>query len=216
MFPRLQQFCVGATAVLLVACGGPAPPSVLPPANAQLSLSLAPTSITLGQSAELNWTASNATACTASGAWSGARPLSGRETVTPTAAGSPNYVLRCTGSGTNVEQTVTLTVQTATTPADVVLNFDASPRALELGNPVRLTWTAANATSCTASGAWSGTKAVSGDESLSPTMLGNVLYRLHCVGAANPDTKEITVVVADPFTTAFAEFLRLRALENTP
>ncbi len=50
-----------------------------------VTLSAAPTTITLGQSTTLTWTSSVGTTCTASGGWTGAKAVSGSESVTPTA-----------------------------------------------------------------------------------------------------------------------------------
>lgn len=51
-----------------------------------------------------------------------------------------------------------------------------------VGSLLRLTWTSQNVTSCTASGAWSGTKPVSGSEELGVNLLGLLTYRLNCSG----------------------------------
>ena len=64
-----------------------------------VTIGVAPTSIVLGQSATLTWSSMNATACTASNAWTGTEAVSGTQTVTPSAAGTLSYVLTCTGTG---------------------------------------------------------------------------------------------------------------------
>ena len=74
------------------------------------SLSVSPTSVTVGSSATLTWNAVNLTGCTASGSWSGSEAASGTQTVTPTAAGTDTYTLTCTGSGGSVSSSATLTV----------------------------------------------------------------------------------------------------------
>src|SRR5262249_13485702 len=51
------------------------------------TLQLAASSITVGNSTTLTWSAFNVTSCTASGSWSGTQKTSGSLTVTPTAAG---------------------------------------------------------------------------------------------------------------------------------
>lgn len=99
-------------------------------------------------------------------------------------------------------------------PPAVDLSFESAASAIDLGQSVMLTWNAVNATGCSASGAWSGTKASTGSESVEPGMLGTMIYRLSCTGAGAPDTEQVTVVVTDPFVEAHAEFLRLRALEK--
>ncbi len=78
--------------------------------RATVTLSAAPASIVLGQSTVLTWTSDAGTACTASGAWTGARDASGTETVTPTAAGNIAYTLACSGGEFPREGMATATV----------------------------------------------------------------------------------------------------------
>jgi hypothetical protein len=77
---------------------------------ASLTITVSPTTITLGQSATVTWN-SNAS-CTASGAWSGTKAVSGSETVTPTQAGTFTYTLICGGGGydSSESKSATLTV----------------------------------------------------------------------------------------------------------
>ncbi len=63
---------------------------------ASVSVSVNPTSITLGQSTVVTWS-SNGSSCTASGGWSGSLAASGTQTVTPTAVGTDTFKLSCTG-----------------------------------------------------------------------------------------------------------------------
>jgi uncharacterized protein (TIGR03118 family) len=64
---------------------------------ASVTLSVNPTSITLGQSAVVTWSSSSGTNCTASGGWSGSLAASGTQTVTPTTAGTDTFTLTCNG-----------------------------------------------------------------------------------------------------------------------
>lgn len=93
--------------------GAPVDP---PPA---VTIAVAPSSIVLGQSATITWSSTNATGCTATGAWSGARSPSGSQPVTPSGSGTSSYGLSCTGPGGTTTQSATLTVSTA--PASNVL-----------------------------------------------------------------------------------------------
>jgi len=79
-------------------------------AAAAITLSLASANIQVGQSTTLTWSVTNATACTASGAWSGSEPVTGSKTLSPTAAGTFIYTLMCTGSGASATNSTTLTV----------------------------------------------------------------------------------------------------------
>jgi N-acetylneuraminic acid mutarotase len=81
-----------------------------------ITISVNPTTITLGQSTTLNWSSTNATSCTASGAWSGSEATSGSQSVTPTATGAQTYSLSCTGPGGSPSNSASLTVNSATAP----------------------------------------------------------------------------------------------------
>jgi hypothetical protein len=74
------------------------------------TISVAPTSITEGSSATLTWSSTNASACTASGAWSGAQHTSGTQSVTPTSTGTQSYALSCSGAGGTADATTSLAV----------------------------------------------------------------------------------------------------------
>ncbi len=100
---------------LLAGCGGGyggGGGGMGPPAS--LNISVAPSSITLGQSATITWN-TNGNTCTASGDWTGNKSASGSETVTPATAGTFTYSLRCRGGGYGESNTgsATLTVNAA-------------------------------------------------------------------------------------------------------
>ena len=77
------------------------------------SISVSPSTITVGSSATLTWVGINVSGCTASGAWSGSQSASGNQTVTPSATGSDTYTLTCTGANGTVSSSTTLTVNAA-------------------------------------------------------------------------------------------------------
>lgn len=83
------------------------------PAAPTVTVTVSPTSLTAGQAATLSWTSTNAMACTASGAWSDARPLTGSQGVTPASAGTFTYSLACTGAGGTTSRSAAVTVATA-------------------------------------------------------------------------------------------------------
>ena len=158
-----------------------------PPAGASsppptVTITVAPTTITLGQSATLTWSSSEATSCTASGAWTGAQKTSGSASESPTAAGSSTYTLTCIGAGGSVSSSAVLTASTVS-PAAPTVTLSVKPTAIAVGQSATLNWSSTNATSCTASGAWNGTQATSGSQSETPTASGNSTYELTCTGA---------------------------------
>src|SRR5581483_1938109 len=80
------------------------------------------------------WSATNATACTASGSWNGNQPTSGNQSVAPTAAGASAYTLMCTGPGGSAANTATLAVNEPPKPAPVV-HERSEPREAERACP---------------------------------------------------------------------------------
>ena len=108
-----------AIAVLLVlsgcSSGTPFTPTP-PPPYTQVGLTVTPTSVEPGQSATLNWSTQNATACTAGGAtdggaWTGSKPTAGSQNVILIAK-SLTFTLTCKGSNGTPTQTVTLNEET--------------------------------------------------------------------------------------------------------
>ncbi len=75
--------------------GGGGTPTPAP----MITLTVAPTAITLGQSAKLTWSSSAGSSCTASGGWTGAQTVSGSSSVTPATSGAATYTLTCTTTG---------------------------------------------------------------------------------------------------------------------
>ena len=91
--------------------------TVTAPPAPTVTIAASPASITFGDTAMLTWSSENATACTASGAWSGAQAVSGTSAQSPTQAGSYVYTLTCTGDGGSAKASATVTVSA---PATVV------------------------------------------------------------------------------------------------
>uniref|UniRef100_UPI0025DB4527 beta strand repeat-containing protein n=1 Tax=Nevskia sp. TaxID=1929292 RepID=UPI0025DB4527 len=81
-----------------------------------VTIAASPTSLVLGAATSLSWSSTNATACTASGDWSGSRATSGSTSVTPAAVGTATYTLRCTGTGGTADATATVTVDPLPAP----------------------------------------------------------------------------------------------------
>jgi len=83
----------------------------VPPApTVQLYINAQPPVITLGQTVTLSWQSQGAKSCVASGAWSGAQPLSGSQDETPAAVGQVAYTLTCSNAGGSTSVTDNLFV----------------------------------------------------------------------------------------------------------
>ena len=84
---------------------------------------------------------------------------------TPTKNGTLNVTVSVTDSrGATASAAFSWSItKKATTPAPVV-NFSANPTTIAPGQSSTLSWTASNATSCSASGGWSGTRPTAGTQ----------------------------------------------------
>jgi hypothetical protein len=146
-----------------------------------------------GKKVKITWSAKNADSCTASGAWSGTKDTSGKENVFPTVTST--YTLTCTGEGGEVTKSVTVKVKNGGTPTpEPTLTFTANPTAITSGGTSDLSWSSTNATSCTASDGWSGAKATSGTQAVTPS--ATTTYTLTCEGAGGDVTESVTVNVS--------------------
>lgn len=88
--------------------------------------------------------------------------------------------------------------------APPTVSLDASSTTIDAGNSTTLTWSSANATSCSASGAWSGIMAASGSRSTGA--LGNdATFALTCAGAGGTSPPaRVTIIVNDAPTAALS------------
>ena len=111
--------------LLLGACGGGGyggGGNMGTPMAPTVTISIAPTTIVVGQSATLTWSTTNAASCDASSGWTGSEPTGGTQSVTPNASGNVTYTLTCTaptggsysgGGGGKTSMSATLTVNPA-------------------------------------------------------------------------------------------------------
>jgi len=81
---------------------------------------------------------------------------------------------------------------TPVTPAPLV-SIAADPLNVLLTNTSTITWSSTNATSCSASGSWSGSKAISGSEVVTISTTGNNTYALSCTGAGGSGSASVSV-----------------------
>lgn len=78
------------------------------------------------------------------------------------------------------------------------LSIAVSPTSIDQGQSSTLTWSSDRATSCTASNAWSGAKALDGSLNVGPTSGGNYTYALTCQGPGGSVTRSATLTVVAP------------------
>ena len=165
--------------------------NVVVTASPSVSLTATPSSVVTGSGTTLSWNSANTTSCIASGDWSGTKGTSGSQSISSINV-NKTYNLNCTGSGGSASDTVNVTVLPLPT-----LSLTASPTSVTSGGSTTLSWSSSNATSCTASGDWSGTKGVSGSQALS-SITANKTYNLNCTGSGGSTNDSVSVTLSLP------------------
>lgn len=164
-----------------------------------VSISASPMVVPAQGSSTLTWLSTNATSCTASRAWSGSQAIAGTASTGALSQDS-TFALTCTGAGGATSASVTVTVG-ALPPPTVAIS--ASPTSVAYGASSTVTWSSTNATSCTASGAWSGAQASAGSVSTG-ALTANRTYTITCNGAGGSASQSVTVMVSSPTVTISA------------
>jgi hypothetical protein len=192
-----QAVALSATTTFTLACGNgvsTSTESVTVNVSAQptpsVEISADPMTITEGDTSELSWESENVTSCTASNGWSGSKDLDGTATVTPSV--TTTYAIECTGPGGTAQDSVTVTVNDAQESPEV--NLSANPTNVTPGAgsaTSTLTWTTSDADLCLASGGWSGSKALNGNEIVEPN--ATTTYTLECSNEVGTSTDSVTV-----------------------
>ncbi|NOY63571.1 MAG: hypothetical protein GXP10_10575, partial [Gammaproteobacteria bacterium] len=166
-----------------------------PPPPVSVALSATPNPVDYDGQTTLSWIASDASSCQASGAWSGAKSLSGSES-TAALRTTTTYTLTCDGPGGQaIEQ---LTVNVGPAPQPPLVTLSSSALSLPYGGTTQLSWSASNAQSCSASGDWSGAKAVSSSSTTIGPLTTNSSYTLTCSGAGGSTSSTVSISVAAP------------------
>jgi hypothetical protein len=134
--------CTGLAALLLAGCGNDAggggntpPPGSVPVPTA--TLGAAPANVAIGESSLLSWSSTNATGCTASNGWTGAKAASGSETI-PDIQATTIYTLTCTGAGGTSSAVSATVTATAVAPASAETANAGPSRTVISGAAVRL------------------------------------------------------------------------------
>lgn len=113
-------FTAFAASAVLTGCGGggggsSAPVVVTPPAAPTVDLSTDQTAVTSGDTFTLTWSSTDATACEASGSWTGSLGTSGSSAQQAYGLGERSYSITCSGDGGD------------SASSQIVVQFDISP-----------------------------------------------------------------------------------------
>lgn len=151
-----------------------------------------PITVANGSQVLLAWSSTSAhggLSCTASGAWSGAKTPSGSE-ITPALFGPATltYTIRCTDADGSATDSVQVNVGTGNNcTVDLRANGSDGSITVDNGSTVTLSWTTsgmpASQISLTASGNWTGSKAIPSGSEVTAPLSGPNLYVYSLTGS---------------------------------
>jgi uncharacterized protein (TIGR03118 family) len=91
----------------------------------------------------------------------------------------------------------------ASTPIPSAVTVKVSPAAVAVGQSATVTWSSNSGTSCTASGAWSGSQSATGSSVITPTAAGSETFSLSCSGGVySSGTGSAILTVTAPATAS--------------
>jgi hypothetical protein len=111
-------------------------------------------------------------------------------TFAPTATGNLSAALNISTTAGNI------VIPLFGAGAAIAISFN--PAIVPASQSATLTWSAPNATSCSASGSWSGSEAASGSQSVTQTSDGYYTYTLSCTGASGTVTNSAVLTAYGP------------------
>jgi probable HAF family extracellular repeat protein len=176
------------------------------PINAEISSSA--TTAMAGTPVNLTWTASPGASCMATGGsatdgWIGNIAVGGTQSVAESSAGNYLYGLSCTAGSQSASSQVSVSV----TWPPVTVSLTALPATFTAGQSIMLTWSSANASSCSATGGgagglWSGAKTTSGSTTLTEpyapaTPSLTLTYTLTCSSSASGLSASASAIVVE-------------------
>ncbi|HEY4518216.1 MAG TPA: hypothetical protein VJG48_01165, partial [Candidatus Paceibacterota bacterium] len=171
----------------------------LPTVDLLVNSSNGPITINYNTSASLSWVSSNANSCVASGSWSGSKSLSGVQGTGNLTASSYTYDITCSNQFGSETDSVTVNVnpQSINEPTvNIKANNSDGPITIAYNSSASLSWTSTNASSCEASGNWSGAKNTSGLQSTGQLTISRT-YTITCSNQFGSDSDSVTVNVQD-------------------
>ncbi len=168
-----------------------------PVENPSVELSADDSSVPYNGSTTLRWESENATSCTASGGangWLGSKALDG-SFATGDLKSTKTYTITCYGNGKSASDSVTVSV--GDKPIELpTVNITADETEISYNTGTILRWTSENATSCYASGGWSGSKNTNGSASTG-NLISTKTYKITCTNEDGDATDSVTVSVGN-------------------
>jgi hypothetical protein len=112
-------------------------------------------------------------------------------------ASAGNYFVNVLARPADTDKAGTYLLTAAATQAAPVITFTANPTTIDSGKTSTLSWDVQNATSCTASGGWTGSQQVK-DSFTTPVLTSSTTYTLTCTGEGGQASQAVTVTVNPP------------------
>ncbi len=153
-----------------------------------VSLSADPTSASNGATT-LTWSSKNASSCNAYSGWFGAKSTSGSTTIRNLTANN-TFKLCCSGPGGSA----TGSVSVVGPPPTPTVSLSADPVSVSHHGSTTLTWSSKNASSCSASGGWSGPRSIDGSTTIR-NLTANTTFSISCSGPGGTVRESIGVKV---------------------
>ena len=153
-----------------------------------------------GQPAVLAWSSRNTAYCQASQDWSGNKSADGGTQSVGPITSTRTYTLTCNNTA-GVGATQSVIARLTDPEVQLRINGGTKPVTVPAGGSATLTWSSSYATSCTASGGWSGNKSVSGGtESVGPIRT-TTMYTLYCRNSLGDNAGTSVTAKVDAGTT---------------
>jgi hypothetical protein len=108
-----------------------------------------------------------------------------------------NYLINFIAQPAGADKAGTYAMSVGPSPPAPVVTFKADATVVAMGGTTKLTWSAQNATSCTASGAWSGARDLSNSEA-TPALSATSTFKLTCDGPGGSTVQSVTITVQSP------------------
>lgn len=189
--------------------------TVLPPPPPTESISIAPSTVVVGQSYTVSWSSANSSYCAGSGGISGwdtngvfALGPTGSVTFTVWQVGEITFGITCESISPTVVAPTSSQAQLNIEGATPTDSLQSNTTSITTGQDFTLTWSSTNATACTASGGgangtpWSGSVGTSGTLTQTGTVVGSFTYSLVCTdGNVSSAPQNVTVIVSAPVST---------------
>lgn len=115
-----------------------------------------------------------------------------------------SYFVNVVAQPTGTSKAGTYYLSVAPTPPAPVVTLTADAMTIDSGGTVHLTWSAQNATSCTASGGsgWTGSKDPAGGTTQTSALMATTTFTLSCTGPGGTTPQTLTVTVVTPAAPA--------------